>query len=77
MYMRKPNWLKVNIKTSAEKIEVEKILKEHKINTVCKEANCPNLMECYSRKTSTFIILGKVCTRNCTFCNISQGLPRL
>jgi len=55
---------------------VEGILEKLKLNTVCREANCPNYMECFSRKTATFMILGTNCTRNCRFCNVSDGLPQ-
>ena len=54
---------------------VEDILKHFSLNTVCKEANCPNIIECYGKKTATFMILGKICTRNCSFCNIKKGDP--
>src|SRR5690606_14415645 len=46
------------------------------LHTVCEEANCPNQMECFSRRTATFMILGNVCTRNCTFCNVTKGVPQ-
>lgn len=73
MYQPKPDWLKVKAQHNSSKSEVEKLLARLSLNTVCEEANCPNLMECFSRKTATFMILGRVCTRNCTFCNVTKG----
>jgi len=73
MYERKPDWLKVKVRSGQGRGQVEEILGRLSLNTVCKEANCPNLMECFCRKTATFMILGKVCTRNCTFCNVIKG----
>jgi len=55
--------------------EVRRLLRELRLNTVCREANCPNRGECYSEGTATFLILGNVCTRNCRFCNIGNGMP--
>lgn len=69
---RKPEWLKVSYnKESVD--EVSKLMAKLKLNTVCKEANCPNLGECYKKRTATFMILGNVCTRHCRFCNVSSG----
>lgn len=76
MNLRKPDWLKLKIQTSKEKVEVERILNRLSLHTVCAEARCPNLMECYGRKTATFLILGQYCTRHCTFCNVHKGTPR-
>lgn len=73
MYIKKPDWLKVKITGDSSNREVQNLLNRLSLNTVCKEANCPNKMECYQRKTATFMILGKVCTRNCTFCNVTKG----
>lgn len=75
MEQHKPAWLKVKIQSTREKIAVERLLDDLALPTVCKEAGCPNLMECYSRKTATFLILGPVCTRHCTFCNVQKGRP--
>lgn len=75
MEQRKPEWLKVKIQANQGKNDVERLLQELALPTVCKEARCPNLMECYSRKTATFLILGRNCTRRCTFCNIQKGEP--
>lgn len=71
---RKPEWLKVRYNQEAVE-EVAKLLGKLKLNTVCKEANCPNLGECYRKHTATFMILGSECTRNCRFCNVTPGKP--
>lgn len=68
-----PEWLKIRVKAQQDINYVNELLKELNLNTVCEHANCPNLMECYNRKTATFMILGKMCTRNCTFCNVTKG----
>lgn len=73
MFQPKPEWLKVKIEDNEEKRRLEALLKTLSINTVCEEASCPNIMECFCRKTATFMILGKICTRNCTFCNVNKG----
>jgi len=73
--MRKPEWLKVKLQGSAISNRVKGTLEELGLNTVCTEANCPNRMECYERGTATFMILGRNCTRNCTFCNVSRNIP--
>lgn len=75
MYKKKPDWLKVKIPLGATTKGVENMLETLSLNTVCKEANCPNRLECFHRKTATFLILGQVCTRNCSFCNITKGRP--
>ena len=72
---RKPEWLRRKIQFGHVSNEVYNIIDELSLNTVCKEANCPNKMECFNRSTATFMILGKVCTRNCTFCNVTKGEP--
>lgn len=71
---RKPEWLRVRYNQEAVD-EVAALLKELKLNTVCKEANCPNLGECYRKHTATFMILGSECTRSCRFCNVACGHP--
>lgn len=73
--VRKPEWLRRDIQFSHVSNEVYNVIDELSLNTVCKEANCPNKMECFNRSTATFMILGRVCTRNCTFCNVSKGEP--
>lgn len=72
---RKPEWLKIKIRSGEEKTAVEELLEQLSLHTVCEEANCPNLMECFSRRTATVMILGRFCTRNCTFCNVEKGIP--
>ena len=71
---KKPEWLKVRYNQDAVN-EVAELMRDLKLNTVCKEANCPNLGECYRKHTSTFMILGSICTRNCRFCNVTTGHP--
>ena len=71
---KKPEWLKVRYNQDAVN-EVAALMRDLKLNTVCKEANCPNLGECYRKHTATFMILGSICTRNCRFCNVTHGKP--
>jgi len=70
---RKPEWLRIDLKTGRSLDYVNNILKEFSLNTVCQEAKCPNRMECFSKKTATFMILGSECSRGCKFCNVSHG----
>jgi len=70
----KPEWLRKKITLSSLR-EVEAIIAKGKLHTVCQEAMCPNIGECFSRKQATFLILGKECTRHCTFCNVSKEMP--
>jgi lipoic acid synthetase len=72
---RKPEWLKIKRVESEDFIEIRRILKENKINTVCEEARCPNIFECWNSKSATFLILGDVCTRGCGFCSVKKGFP--
>lgn len=75
-YLRKPEWLKIKINTSESYKELKKLMREKQLNTVCEEARCPNLHECWSeRKTATFMILGDTCTRGCRFCAVKTGIP--
>ncbi len=69
----KPRWLKRSLPTGADYEKVRKMLKESKLHTVCQEARCPNLWECFSRHTATFLIMGSRCTRNCRFCAVAHG----
>ncbi|MEA3328846.1 MAG: lipoyl synthase [Candidatus Omnitrophota bacterium] len=73
--LRKPSWLKKKIDFK-KSYEVACLLKGLKLNTVCQESLCPNISECFSRKTATFLILGSVCTRTCRFCNVKKGRPQ-
>jgi len=72
--MAKPEWLRVRARGTRQYDEVAEMLKKLDLHTVCDEASCPNRMECYSRRTATFMILGSVCTRDCTFCDVRKGL---
>ncbi|GAX60570.1 lipoyl synthase [Candidatus Scalindua japonica] len=70
-----PDWLKVRIPSGITYNRIKSTLKENNINTVCEEAKCPNIAECYGRGTATFLIMGDVCTRKCFYCNIRTGRP--
>ncbi|WKY46200.1 lipoyl synthase [Eubacteriaceae bacterium ES2] len=72
---KKPDWLKVKFQSTPEMKDVKNLISDLSLNTICLEANCPNRMECYNRKTATFMILGRNCTRNCTFCNVTKKEP--
>ena len=74
-YLKKPDWLRVQYNREAVE-EVARLMKDLKLNTVCKEANCPNLGECYKKHTATFMVMGSACTRNCRFCNVSCAKPQ-
>jgi lipoyl synthase len=69
----KPSWLKVRAPGSPEYLETRKIVKDLKLHTVCEEAHCPNIGECWSHKTATFMIMGDLCTRKCHFCSVKKG----
>lgn len=73
---RKPDWLKVSVRGGLGRDEVERLLEKLSLHTVCEEAGCPNMMECFGRKTATFMILGCICTRDCTFCGVRRGWPQ-
>jgi lipoyl synthase len=73
---RKPSWIRVKAPGSAQWAETHKIVKEHGLVTVCEEAGCPNIGECWEKKHATFMIMGDTCTRACAFCNVKTGLPR-
>jgi len=72
---RIPPWLKRNILTAEKVGAVKRVLRNKKVSTVCEEARCPNIAECFGKKRATFIILGEVCTRSCGFCSIKAGSP--
>jgi len=72
---RKPSWIRVKAPTSKGYNETRELMREKKLNTVCEEASCPNIGECWERKHATFMILGEICTRACTFCNVATGKP--
>ena len=73
--MKKPPWLKKRIPPFEDLVKVKSILDETKLHTVCEEARCPNLGECFSKGTATILILGRICTRNCGFCAVEHGVP--
>ncbi|MEO9654981.1 lipoyl synthase [Marinomonas sp.] len=72
---RKPDWLRVRMPASPEIARIKSTLREHKLASVCEEANCPNLGECFSNGTATFMIMGEICTRRCPFCDVAHGRP--
>jgi len=72
---KKPSWIRVKLENSQSYLETKKILNKKKLNTVCVEASCPNISECWSKKHATFMILGDTCTRACSFCNVKTGIP--
>ena len=74
---RKPPWLKVPAPGGPTYRKLKKAIAEDGLHTVCEEANCPNVGECWERGTATFMILGDVCTRRCGFCNVKSGVPSL
>lgn len=76
-YIRKPDWIRVRAPQSKGFHDTYKLARDLKLNTVCEEAACPNIGECWSKKHATFMILGSVCTRACAFCNIKTGRPDL
>src|SRR3982751_3990589 len=73
--LRKPSWIRVRSSNSEEFYEVKRILREQKLHTVCEEASCPNIGECFGKGTATFMILGDICTRRCPFCDVAHGRP--
>jgi len=73
--LKKPPWLKKRIPPLQDILQVKSILSETSLHTVCEEARCPNLGECFSKGTATMLILGRICTRNCGFCAVEHGLP--
>jgi lipoic acid synthetase len=77
MDVRKPEWLKVKVRDNTNFSEIEGMIEKMSLNTVCREAACPNRIECYSRKTATFMILGRKCSRNCLFCNVEKDTPEM
>ncbi|MBC8211751.1 MAG: lipoyl synthase [Gammaproteobacteria bacterium] len=74
-HLPKPKWLKVKLPTGRQAEKVRELLRANKLNTVCEEAACPNLPECFGHGTATFMILGQVCTRRCPFCEVGHGRP--
>ncbi len=73
--LRKPDWIRVKAPVSAGYKETHRIMREHRLTTVCEEAGCPNAGECWSQGHATMMIMGEICTRGCTFCNVATGRP--
>jgi lipoic acid synthetase len=73
--LRKPDWIRVKAPVSAGYMETQRIVRENGLHTVCEEACCPNIGECWEKKHATFMIMGDTCTRACAFCNVKTGLP--
>ncbi len=74
--LRKPEWIRVKASAAGSRFyEVKEILREHKLHTVCEEASCPNIGECFGKGTATFMIMGDKCTRRCPFCDVGHGRP--
>ncbi len=74
--LKKPDWIRVKAGSNASRFsEVKQILREHQLHTVCEEATCPNIGECFGKGTATFMILGDICTRRCPFCDVGHGKP--
>lgn len=74
--LRKPEWIRVKPGSGAGYNDVKRVLREHQLHTVCEEASCPNIGECFGKGTATFMILGDVCTRRCPFCDVAHGKPQ-
>lgn len=74
--LRKPDWIRIRIPASPEVDRIKQLLRKNRLSTVCEEANCPNLSECFSGGTATFMIMGDICTRRCPFCDVGHGKPK-
>ena len=74
--LKKPDWIRVKSPSSRTFYDVKQILREHSLHTVCEEASCPNIGECFGKGTATFMILGDMCTRRCPFCDVAHGRPK-
>lgn len=73
--LRKPDWIRIRVSSSPEVERIKKLLRKNSLSTVCEEANCPNLSECFGGGTATFMIMGDICTRRCPFCDVGHGKP--
>jgi len=73
--LAKPDWIRVRLGANPRFHEIKQILREHRLHTVCEEASCPNIGECFGKGTATFMILGDLCTRRCPFCDVAHGKP--
>ncbi len=76
MIRRHPDWLKVRIGGGENFLKVKTLLRSAKLHTICEEARCPNIAECFGSGTAVFLILGNVCTRDCRYCNVTHGIPK-
>lgn len=74
--IRKPDWIRIRISLNPKVEEIKRTLREHNLHTVCEEASCPNLNECFSGGIATFMIMGDICTRRCPFCDVAHGKPK-
>lgn len=72
---KKPEWIKAKAPTDEKVLNLKKVIREHKLHTVCEEASCPNLGECFGHGTATFMVMGDICTRRCPFCDVAHGKP--
>lgn len=75
-HRRHPDWLKVPLPSGQKYIEIKNRLRSSQLHTICEEAKCPNIGDCFGRGTATFLILGDICTRNCKYCNVKHGIPK-
>src|SRR5881394_1559524 len=73
--LKKPDWIRVKAPGSPRFQEIKQALREHNLHTVCEEASCPNIGECFGKGTATFMIMGDICTRRCPFCDVGHGRP--
>ena len=73
--LRKPDWIRVRMSSSPQVAGIKRILRKNQLASVCEEAACPNLAECFSHGTATFMIMGEICTRRCPFCDVAHGRP--
>jgi len=73
--LRKPDWIRIKLSASDDITRIKQLLREHRLHTVCEEAACPNLAECFQHGTATFMIMGDLCTRRCPFCDVAHGKP--
>lgn len=71
----RPDWLKIRVPGDLDRLPISRLVSDLALNTVCQEARCPNIFECWSAGTATFMVLGEICTRRCTFCAVGRGVP--
>ncbi len=74
--LRKPKWIRAKSHANPRVQEIKRLLRDNNLHSVCEEANCPNLGECFSHGTATFMIMGDICTRRCPFCDVAHGKPK-